>query len=125
MGTPQGATAVRRDWTRRGGSSAPPNPAACGEALCRLRQLSQQVLNHVAVVDDRDRPAILRQELFLWVDAHQVEEGRAEVFGSVGVGGRAFGAVVGLADDDAALDPAAAEGHGEGRPPVVAAGVPL
>src|SRR5258707_12902553 len=75
-------------------------------------------MNNPAVVDDRDRAAVGRQELFLRVDPHEVKDGRAQVFGTTRVGGRALGAGVALADDDTALNPTAAQRHGERSTPL-------
>src|SRR5436309_15776604 len=74
--------------------------------------LRQQLANQAAAVDDRHRPSVGRVELFGWIDAKQMVDGGGEILGAVRVGGRAFGALVGPADNAAALDAAASQGHG-------------
>src|SRR5262249_40756350 len=87
-----------------------------------LSSCSHQLADEPAVVDDGDRPAFGSQELLLRVQAEQVAQRGGQVFGSVGVARRPFGAGVGPADHQPALDAAAAHRHRERRPPVVAAG---
>src|SRR5260370_12867535 len=84
---------------------------------------SQQRVDDAAVVDDLHRPALRGEELLLGVDAEQVADGRTQVFRPERFAAGALGTGVGLADGAAALDTAAAQRHGERRPPVVPAAV--
>src|SRR5205085_1286574 len=84
---------------------------------------SQQGVDHLAVVDDLDRPALGRVELLLGVDAEQVVDRGVKVLGTVGRVSGPLGAGGRLAEDAAALDAAAAQRYRERRAPVVATGV--
>src|ERR1051326_3666981 len=82
-----------------------------------------QLFNDLPAVDDLHGTAVGCVELVIRVDAKLMTDGGREIFGSVRIRCRLFGASVRIADDLAAEDAAATHGDGETVAPVIAAGI--